>query len=227
MSPTRPRRRPSRRAPATRLRASRTHRRCAPRASPSTSRAARPATGSPCTEPLGWHRRCTASAPGPVDFYLSTGRMPLEQPREEPQRNSPAFTRPQIDALIAFISSFGGPAAPTADPAAGSLALGFHAFTLSCAGCHQIVARGGITVNAQVTRPAAGHRAADRRGGAHGPLPDAALRLDADRPVRARLDRPLRPVDPPSRPISAAGASTTSARSRRGSWRGSSASRRS
>jgi ubiquinol-cytochrome c reductase cytochrome c subunit len=86
---------------------------------------------------------------GPVDFYLSTGRMPLEQPREEPQRNSPAFTRPQIDALIAFISSFGGPAAPTADPAAGSLALGFHEFTLNCAGCHQIVARGGITVNAQ------------------------------------------------------------------------------
>jgi ubiquinol-cytochrome c reductase cytochrome c subunit len=88
--------------------------------------------------------------PGPVDFYLSTGRMPLEQPREEPLRNSPAFTRPQIDALIAYISSFGGPAAPTADPADGNLALGFHAFTLSCAGCHQIVARGGITVDAEV-----------------------------------------------------------------------------
>jgi ubiquinol-cytochrome c reductase cytochrome c subunit len=88
--------------------------------------------------------------PGPVDFYLSTGRMPLEQPREEPLRNAPAFTRPQIDALIAFVSSFGGPPAPTADPAAGNLALGFHEFTLNCAGCHQIVARGGITVNAQV-----------------------------------------------------------------------------
>jgi ubiquinol-cytochrome c reductase cytochrome c subunit len=91
-----------------------------------------------------------AVGPGPVDFYLSTGRMPLEQPREEPVRGSPAFTRPQIDALIAFISSFGGPAAPTANPSAGNLALGFHQFTLHCAGCHQIVARGGITVNAQV-----------------------------------------------------------------------------
>jgi ubiquinol-cytochrome c reductase iron-sulfur subunit len=76
--------------------------------------------------------------------------MPLEQPREEPMRSSPAFTRPQIDALIAFIGSFGGPAAPTANPSAGNLALGFHEFTLNCAGCHQIVARGGITVNAQV-----------------------------------------------------------------------------
>ena len=87
--------------------------------------------------------------PGPVDFYLSTGRMPLEQPREEPLRNAPAFTRTQIDALIAYISSFGGPAAPTANPANGNLAVGFGQFTLHCAGCHQIVARGGITVNAQ------------------------------------------------------------------------------
>jgi ubiquinol-cytochrome c reductase cytochrome c subunit len=87
---------------------------------------------------------------GPVDFYLSTGRMPLEQPREEPLRNPPAFSRSQIDALIAYISSFGGPAAPTANPADGNLALGFRQFTLHCAGCHQIVARGGITVNAQV-----------------------------------------------------------------------------
>ena len=87
---------------------------------------------------------------GPVDFYLSTGRMPLEQPREEPLRTTPAFTRSQIDALIAYISSFGGPAAPTANPADGNLALGFQQFTLHCAGCHQIVARGGITVNAQV-----------------------------------------------------------------------------
>ncbi|HEY1518033.1 MAG TPA: c-type cytochrome [Solirubrobacteraceae bacterium] len=91
-----------------------------------------------------------AVGPGPVDFYLSTGRMPLEQPRQEPQRSSPAFTRAQIDALIAFIGSFGGPSAPTAKPGAGDLALGFHEFTLNCAGCHQIVARGGITVNAQV-----------------------------------------------------------------------------
>ena len=88
--------------------------------------------------------------PGPVDFYLSSGRMPLEQPREEPQRNPPLYGRHKIDALIAYVSSFGGPPAPTADPAKGDLALGFHAFTLNCAGCHQSVARGGITVNAQV-----------------------------------------------------------------------------
>jgi ubiquinol-cytochrome c reductase cytochrome c subunit len=88
--------------------------------------------------------------PGPVDFYLSTGRMPLEQPREEPSRAGPEFTRTQIDALIDYVASFGGPAAPTANPATGDLALGLHEFTLNCAGCHQIVARGGLTLGAVV-----------------------------------------------------------------------------
>ncbi|MDQ6746059.1 MAG: cytochrome c, partial [Actinomycetota bacterium] len=88
--------------------------------------------------------------PGPVDFYLTTGRMPLENPHEEPQRGQALYTRPQIDALIAYIARFGGPAAPTADPARGDLATGLHAYTLHCAGCHQSVARGGLTLHAVV-----------------------------------------------------------------------------
>ena len=87
---------------------------------------------------------------GPVDFYLSTGRMPLDNPRAEPSRNPPPYTRSQIDALIAYISEFGGPAAPTADPSKGSLSLGLHQFTLNCAGCHQSVARGGLVLGAVV-----------------------------------------------------------------------------
>jgi ubiquinol-cytochrome c reductase cytochrome c subunit len=87
---------------------------------------------------------------GPVDFYLSTGRMPLENPHEEPLRTTPLYSREQIRALVAFVSSFGGPPAPTADPASGDLAIGFHDFTLDCAGCHQIVARGGLTIGAIV-----------------------------------------------------------------------------
>jgi ubiquinol-cytochrome c reductase cytochrome c subunit len=85
---------------------------------------------------------------GPVDFYLSTGRMPLSNPHEEPQRNAPLYNRRQIDALVDFVSSFGGPPAPNADPSNGDLAVGLHQFTLNCAGCHQIVARGGLTLGA-------------------------------------------------------------------------------
>ena len=88
--------------------------------------------------------------PAPVHFYLSTGRMPLDNPRDQPQRAAPAYSRSQIDALIAYISSFGGPPAPSVDPAKGDLAVGLHQFTLHCAGCHQIVARGGLTFGAQV-----------------------------------------------------------------------------
>jgi ubiquinol-cytochrome c reductase cytochrome c subunit len=88
---------------------------------------------------------------GPVDFYLSTGRMPLPNPDVEPERTTPAYDRAQIDDLIAFITTVGGgPPAPTANPAAGSLAEGLHAFTLNCAGCHQIVGRGGLTLGAYV-----------------------------------------------------------------------------
>jgi len=87
---------------------------------------------------------------GPADFYLSTGRMPLENPREEPLRAPSHYSTRQIEALVAFVASFGGPPAPDADPAKGDLALGLHDFTLNCAGCHQIVARGGLTVGAAV-----------------------------------------------------------------------------
>ncbi|HET9102746.1 MAG TPA: c-type cytochrome [Solirubrobacteraceae bacterium] len=87
---------------------------------------------------------------GPVDFYLSTGRMPLANPRAQPLRARPKFGRAEINAIVDYVSMFGGPAAPTANPAHGSLSVGQSAFTLHCAGCHQIVGRGGMTVGAQV-----------------------------------------------------------------------------
>lgn len=87
---------------------------------------------------------------GPVDFYLSTGRMPLANPRAEPERATARFNRSQINAVIDYVLSFGGSAAPTANALAGDLATGQQQFTLHCAGCHQIAGRGGITVGAQV-----------------------------------------------------------------------------
>ena len=87
---------------------------------------------------------------GPADFYLSTGRMPLEDPQQQPGRNPPRYSRPEIDALVAYVASLGGPAAPNADPAKGSLSEGFELYSENCAGCHQIVGRGGIATGAQV-----------------------------------------------------------------------------
>jgi ubiquinol-cytochrome c reductase cytochrome c subunit len=87
---------------------------------------------------------------GPPLFYLTTGRMPLANPRQEPVRERPLFTRTEIDALVDYILRFGGPDAPSADPSKGMLSEGYSVFTLNCAGCHQIVARGGMTVGALV-----------------------------------------------------------------------------
>jgi quinol---cytochrome-c reductase cytochrome c subunit len=85
-----------------------------------------------------------------ADFYLSTGRMPLADPTDEPERTRPAYPRADIDALVAFVGSFGGPPIPRADPARGDLAKGMEAYTEHCAGCHQIVGRGGIVTGAAV-----------------------------------------------------------------------------
>jgi quinol---cytochrome-c reductase cytochrome c subunit len=88
--------------------------------------------------------------PGPVDFYLSTGRMPLQDYRQEPERGTPLFGSGQIADIAAFVASYGGPPAPAVNVARGDLAFGLHEFTLNCAGCHQIVGRGGLTVGARV-----------------------------------------------------------------------------
>lgn len=88
---------------------------------------------------------------GPIDFYLSTGRMPLQNPRDEPTRSVGVYHLSQIDALIAFITKVGGgPPAPAVAPSQGNLSVGMQQFTLHCAGCHQMVARGGLTVGAWV-----------------------------------------------------------------------------
>jgi ubiquinol-cytochrome c reductase cytochrome c subunit len=80
-----------------------------------------------------------------ADFYLRTGRMPLRDPEDQPRRTESPFTERQIDALIAFVASFGGPPVPRADPSRGNLADGLRLFGEYCMSCHQVAARGGIT----------------------------------------------------------------------------------
>src|SRR4051794_37446176 len=87
-----------------------------------------------------------------ADFYLSTGRMPLDKPGDEPLRRKPAFQRSDINALVAYIASFGGPPIPHVDPAQGELNIGQHIFTSHCAGCHQVAAEGGLVTKARVPR---------------------------------------------------------------------------
>jgi len=85
------------------------------------------------------------------DFYLRTGRMPLERAGEEPERQRPFFNRREIDALVAYVASFGGgPAIPEPRPAYDRAAEGLSLFTEHCAGCHQVVGEGGYVPGARV-----------------------------------------------------------------------------
>jgi ubiquinol-cytochrome c reductase cytochrome c subunit len=93
-------------------------------------------------------RKVGAIAP---DFYLRTGLMPLSSIHDEPGNDQVLFSPKEIRSLVDYVASLGkGPGIPHADPAAGSLSKGLSLFTRDCAGCHQVVARGGFVTGARV-----------------------------------------------------------------------------
>ncbi len=83
-----------------------------------------------------------------ADFYLRTGRMPIDDPGEQPLRSHPRFGDRDIRALDAFVGSFGGPPIPEIHPSRGTLNEGLKLFTANCSGCHSISAKGGVVVGA-------------------------------------------------------------------------------
>jgi ubiquinol-cytochrome c reductase cytochrome c subunit len=84
-----------------------------------------------------------------ADFYLRTGRMPLDVATgEQPLRGDPAYGEAEIRALVAYVASLGGPAIPRVHPEQGDLSEGQHAFSSYCAGCHQIMGEGGVVTGA-------------------------------------------------------------------------------
>jgi ubiquinol-cytochrome c reductase cytochrome c subunit len=85
-----------------------------------------------------------------ADFYLRTGYMPLADATDEPVRARPRFDEREIRGIVAYVASLGrGPAVPTPRPGAGSVARGRELFTEHCAGCHQVVAEGGVLTGAK------------------------------------------------------------------------------
>jgi ubiquinol-cytochrome c reductase cytochrome c subunit len=76
--------------------------------------------------------------PAAVDFMLSSGRMPLADPGQQPVRQEPRFTDDQIAALVAYVRSIapGGPEIPDVDTTRGELPRGFQLFLNNCSGCH-------------------------------------------------------------------------------------------
>ena len=79
-----------------------------------------------------------------ADFYLTTGRMPLDRPRIQAERKRVAYSPAQIRQLVAFVASLGpGPAIPRVDTAHGDLAEGNRLYANNCAPCHSSAGAGG------------------------------------------------------------------------------------
>jgi ubiquinol-cytochrome c reductase cytochrome c subunit len=76
--------------------------------------------------------------PATVDFMLSTGRMPLSDPAQQPVRNVPRFSAGQIAAIVAYVESLGpgGPEIPSVQPEAATLERGREVYAANCLACH-------------------------------------------------------------------------------------------
>jgi ubiquinol-cytochrome c reductase cytochrome c subunit len=90
--------------------------------------------------------------PASVGFMLSTGRMPLANPDDQPVRAEPRFDRAQIEALTAYIASIapGGEPIPEVSIANGGLARGGQVFLDNCAACHGAGATGDSVGGGQI-----------------------------------------------------------------------------
>ena len=85
------------------------------------------------------------------DFYLRTGRMPLTNPYDVPERKPTDFSDREIRAMTSYIASLGhGPGIPRPRPGRASVSSGLHLFTEHCAGCHQVVGEGGYVTDTKV-----------------------------------------------------------------------------
>jgi ubiquinol-cytochrome c reductase cytochrome c subunit len=113
-----------------------------------------------------------------ADFYLTTGRMPLNAPNNEALRHHPAFNPVQIRQLVAYVNALPaitgigspGPTIPTAlplcpaaqqtspstnnlrttSPPCVTLSEGAAIYAVNCAQCHQAAGSGGMLAKGNV-----------------------------------------------------------------------------
>ena len=81
---------------------------------------------------------------GAVDFMLSTGRMPLADPDQEPTRQPPKYSAEEIEALVTYVASLGpgGESIPFVSLEGGDLPLGRDIYSANCLACHGAGAQG-------------------------------------------------------------------------------------
>jgi quinol---cytochrome-c reductase cytochrome c subunit len=90
-----------------------------------------------------------------LDFWVSTGRMPLDDPDQPPERSTPKYSRRRIDALVRYATRLtgGGPPIPRIATSGADTAAGGQLFRLNCAACHAWAGDGGA-LNSVTSRSA-------------------------------------------------------------------------
>lgn len=81
-----------------------------------------------------------------VDFWVSTGRMPLASPDATPTRHPPRYSPQRIRALVAYVTRLTrhpSPPIPTVHVGEADLADGATQYRLNCAACHAATGVGG------------------------------------------------------------------------------------
>ena len=81
-----------------------------------------------------------------VDYWVSTGRMPLSSPNATPQRHTPRYPPREVKALVDYVVALtdnASPEIPKLDQADASLAKGASQYLLNCAACHSATGVGG------------------------------------------------------------------------------------
>jgi ubiquinol-cytochrome c reductase cytochrome c subunit len=84
---------------------------------------------------------------GTIDFWLSTGRMPLANAAQSAVQKPPRFTPKETLEIVAFVNSLRMPSEgniqiPRVSLANTNLTTGNSLFVLNCAGCHTITGSG-------------------------------------------------------------------------------------
>lgn len=87
-----------------------------------------------------------------VDYYLSTGRMPLDEPDDIPHRHEPRYRAALRRALVDYVwelTGRTGPDIPHVDLRGADLAPGGELYRLNCAACHSWAGTGGALTERQ------------------------------------------------------------------------------
>jgi ubiquinol-cytochrome c reductase cytochrome c subunit len=84
-----------------------------------------------------------------IDFWVSTGRMPLADPSVQALEKPPRLNKQQTLAVAAYVASVapGGPAIPYVNLGLANLSEGQVLFSENCAACHTITGVGDALAN--------------------------------------------------------------------------------